>query len=360
MKETLFSGLKVVEFASVLAGPAVGMFFAELGAEVVKIENALTQGDITRRWKVSTEDPNAPISAYFCSVNWGKRHLLLNLSWPEHRVIALQYVESADVVIANFKPTSAQRLGLDAATLRAQNRRLIHAQVHGWPDPQDDRPAFDAVLQAEAGFLHMTGHPETLPAKMPVALIDLLAAHQLKEAILLALWRRERTGEGCEVSVSLFESAIASLANQATNWLMAGYVPERIGTQHPNIAPYGDVYTCADGQMLLLAVGTERQFEHLCRCMHLDHLLTDLAFSTNQARVQNRQALNATLQQVFSRKDRAQWLSTLRAEGVPAAQIRTLPEVFALPEAKALVLEGYTPEGLPVRCVRTAVFRMQP
>ncbi|MCS7035041.1 MAG: CoA transferase [Saprospiraceae bacterium] len=360
MRDALFSGLKVVEFASVLAGPAVGMFFAELGAEVVKIENKTTGGDITRSWKLPCEDPASPISAYFCCVNWGKQHLFLDLRDPADRATALQHVDAADVVIANFKPSSAQRLGLDAATLQARNPRLIYAQISGWADPEDERPAFDVVLQAEAGFLYMTGEPDRPPVKMPVALIDLLAAHQLKEAILVALWQRERTGQGCEVSVSLWESAVASLANQATNWLMAGHAPQRMGAQHPNIAPYGDLYTCADGQQLLLAVGTERQFECLCRGLSAQHLLENPIFQTNAARVRHRRELNEALQAIFSQKNLSNWLETLRACGVPCAQIRDIPAVFAQPEAQALLLEESTPDGHPTLRVRTAVFRMRP
>lgn len=360
MKDALFSDLKVVEFASVLAGPAVGMFFAELGAEVVKIENKTTAGDITRGWKIPGEDPASPISAYFCSVNWGKRHLFLDLNDPNDRSMALQYTDAADVVIVNFKPSSARRLGLDAAALRVRNPRLIYAQISGWADPEDERPAFDVVLQAEAGFLHMTGEPNRPPVKMPVALIDLLAAHQLKEGILVALWQRERTGQGCEVSVSLYESAIASLANQATNWLMAGWAPQRMGTQHPNIAPYGDLYTCADGKQVLLAVGTERQFECLCRCLSALHLLENSDFQTNAARVQHRQALNEALQTIFSKKNLDDWLEILHLSGVPCAQIRDMPAVFAQPEAQALVLEEPAPNGSLTQRVRTAVFRMKP
>lgn len=360
MKSTLFSDLRVVEFASVLAGPAVGMFFAELGAEVVKIENKITGGDVTRGWKLPGEDPASSVSAYFCSVNWGKRHLFLDLNDPNDRSIALQYTDAADVVIVNFRPSSARRLGLDTATLRARNSRLIYAQISGWADPENERPAFDVVLQAEAGFLHMTGEPDRPPVKMPVALIDLLAAHQIKEGILAALWQRERTGRGCEVTVSLYESAIASLANQATNWLMAGWAPQRMGTQHPNIAPYGDLYTCADGKQLLLAVGTERQFKCLCRCLTALHLLENPDFQTNAARVQHRQALNEALQTILFQRNLDDWLAILHPNGVPCARISDMPAVFAQPEAQALVLEELAPDGTPTRRVRTAVFRMKP
>lgn len=358
MQDQFFKKLKVVEFASVLAGPAVGMFFAELGAEVIKIENKATGGDVTRSWKLPAEAPDAPVSAYFCSVNWGKRHLMLDLNDSAGRQTALDLAASADIVISNFKPGSARRLGMDAATLRARNPHLIYAQISAFANPEDESPAFDAVLQAEAGFMYMTGEPGRPPVKMPVALIDILAAHQLKEAILLALLQRERSGLGAFVSVSLMESAIASLANQATNWLMAGHVPQRMGVQHPNIAPYGDIFTCADAQQLLLAVGTDRQFQHLCRCLALDGLPEHPDYQTNRARVQHRAALFEVLQRVFLQKKLDDWLVALKAGQVPAAQIRSMPAVFELPEARAMILEETTPDGTKTRRVRTNAFKI--
>ncbi len=359
MNERFFAGLKIVEFASVLAGPAVGMFFAELGAEVIKIENKTAGGDVTRGWKLPSEDPASPVSAYWASVNWGKNHLLLDLNEAQDLRLALDHALAADVVISNFKPSSARRLGVDAESLRRQNPRLIYAQLHSFADPEDESPAFDVVLQAEAGFLHMTGNPDAPPAKMPVALIDLLAAHQLKEGILLALLHRERSGEGCVVSTSLLESALASLANQATNWLMGGHVPQRMGTRHPNIAPYGDIFTCADGTPLLLAVGTERQFRHLCRVLGLEALADDPDFQNNRARVQHREQLNARLAGVFAARDSDELMAAFKANGVPAARIRDMRAVFDMPEARAMVLEETTAEGIATKRLRTVAFHLR-
>ncbi|MBL7805124.1 MAG: CoA transferase [Saprospiraceae bacterium] len=358
-QEQFFEGLKVVEFASVLAGPAVGMFFAELGAEVIKIENKTAGGDMTRGWKLPGEDPQGQESAYFCSVNWGKKHLFLDLGDPEERQQALQLALEADVVITNFKPSSARRWGLDPASLRAQNTRLIVAQLNAFADPEDESPAFDVVLQAEAGFLYMNGEAGGAPVKMPVALIDLLAAHQLKEAILLALFRRERSGEGAIVSTSLFESAVASLANQAANYLMAGHIPQRLGTQHPNIAPYGDVFTAADDLPVLLAVGTERQFRQLCRVLELDDLPENPDFQTNSARVRHREALNALLALKIARHPAGELLHRLKTMGVPAACIRDMKAVFDLPEARAMVLRDTLPDGRTGQRVRTAAFHFE-
>lgn len=353
-----FQGLKVVEFASVLAGPAVGMFFAELGAEVVKIENKTTGGDVTRSWKQPGEDPNTAISAYWCSVNWGKKHLFLDLADPADQAQAIQLALAADVVISNYKPSSAKRMGVDAASLCAHNQRLIFAQLNSFADPEDESPAFDAVLQAEAGFLYMNGESDRPPVKMPVAMIDTLAAHQLKEGILLGLMNREKTGKGCMVSTSLMESALASLVNQACNYLMNGNIPQRMGTQHPNIAPYGDVYVSNDGFPVLLAVGTERQFRQLCAGLKIENLLQNPDFQTNTARVTNREALNRILAETIGRQTLDDLMAIFKSHGVPAARIRDMRQVFELPTAQNLVLEEVLPDGKKTKRMKSVVFHL--
>ncbi len=351
----IFKDLKVVELASVLAGPAVGLFFAELGATVIKIENKTTGGDVTRSWKVPEEDPETAYSAYYCSVNWGKEIHLLNLQQKEDQELVHALIRDCDVVVSNFKRSSAEKMRMDYEYLKTLNPRLIFGQITSFGG-EDDTPAFDVVLQAEAGFLYMTGEPGRDPVKMPVALIDLLAAHQLKEAILLALLKRQMTGQGSYVSVSLFESAVASLANQATNWLMAGHIPQRLGTQHPNIAPYGDIFTTRDKKQVVLAAGTERQFQKLCEVLDFKYLMTDERFSSNANRVKNRVALIDALQVGFLPFERDKILQRFREAGVPAAGIRNMQEVFEHPLAKKLILEETMPDGRQSRRVRTVVF----
>ena len=358
MQESFFKGLKVVEFAGVLAGPAVGMFFAELGAEVIKIENKTTGGDVTRGWKQASEDPESPISAYWCSVNWGKKHLFLDLFDPEDRQTATTLATAADVVISNFKPSSARKMGFDADTLRRINPRLICAQLNSYADPEDESPAFDAVLQAEAGFLYMNGEADRPPVKLPVALIDVLAAHQLKEGILLALIQLARTGEGSVITCSLLESALASLVNQASNYLMNGHIPQRMGTRHPNIAPYGDTYLCADGQSVLLAVGTERQFVHLCKVLALENLLQNPDFQTNTARVMHRERLNEILENSISKLSLSEAIDKFRSAGVPAARIRDMKSVFELPTANEMILEEKMEDGTLTKRMKTIAFKI--
>ena len=351
-----FSKLKVVELANVLAGPAVGMFFAELGAQVIKVENATTGGDMTRFWKSEKEDADASLSAYFASVNWGKQHVMLNLKDPEGMAEAQNHLRSADVVIANFKPGSAVRMGLDAATLAQENPNLIYAHLTGFGST-DTRTAYDVVLQAETGFMSMNGTRESGPLKMPVALIALLAAHHLKEGILVALLQRQSNGKGAVVEVSLYDAAIASLANQATNWLMAGKVPQGIGSLHPNIAPYGDALHTRDGLQIVMAVGTDGQFNRLCEVLGAPDLARDTRFKTNLQRLGHRQALIEALN-VFSRQfDRDLLLENLLTANVPCGAVRSMDEVFELPNARALVLESDM-EGVATRRVKTAVFRL--
>ncbi len=354
-----FNGLKVVEFASVLAGPAAGMFFSELGATVIKIENSATGGDVTRSWKNPLEAPDAPVSAYWSSINWGKRHVLLDLNNEGDRLTAHMFVSEADIVISNIRPSSARRMGIDSDTLCAKNPRLIFAQLNSYPDPEDERPAYDAILQAEAGFMYMNGEPDRDPVKMPVALIDILAAHQLKEGILLALLKREQTGNGSVVTTSLMESALASLANQASNYLMTGFIPGRMGSRHPNIAPYGDVYTTADGKSVLLAVGSGRQFSSLCACLELYELPEQETYNTNSVRVKNREHLNRHIQKAVELHNLDELMHLFNEHGVPAARIRNMQQVFELPGTDKLILEETTEEGVPTKRVKTVVFNVK-
>lgn len=356
--QQIFKDLKVIELASVLAGPAVGMFFAELGADVIKIENKLTGGDTTRHWKLPQEDKNSPVSAYFHAVNWHKRHIFMDLTQPGDRAHLLDLVKNADIVIANFKPGSAEKLGLDCHSLRQCNPRLIYASISAYGE-DDLRPGFDVAIQAETGWMFMNGEPGGPPVKMPVALMDLLAAHQLKEGILVALFRRERTGLGCEVAVSLFDAGIASLANQATNWLNAGHLPQRMGSQHPNIAPYGEIFFTKDGRSLILATGTEEQFRELCEIIHLPELPEDERFKTNTLRLANRTALNEALAPAFLKMNADEVLDRCHQLQVPVAPIRNLQEVFDLPAARDLILEETHPDGSVSRRVRTVVFEIK-
>ena len=247
---------------------------------------------------------------------------------------------------------------MDYETLKTINPKLIFAKLTAFGE-NDDTPAFDVVLQAEAGFLYMTGEADRAPVKMPVALIDLLAAHQLKEGLLVALLQRERTGKGSFVTASLVESAIASLANQATNWLMGNHIPQRMGTMHPNIAPYGDVFYTSDDKPIVLAVGTERQFANLCDGLHLTKLTKNEQFKTNAARVRNRVALKSILAKAIKKYKRTAILNQLKLKKVPVGSIRNMQEVFELEAAKQMILRETLEDGTVTERVRTVVFEVR-
>ena len=334
----MFNKLKVIELASVLAGPAVGSFFAELGAEVIKVENKLSGGDMTRNWKLSSEDPNARVSAYFSSVNYHKTYLEKDLSKERDQEEIHSLIESADIVIVNFKKDSAKKLKMDYQSLSALNPALIYASIEGFSsDPE--KVAFDMVLQAETGFMSMNGFPDQDPAKLPVAFIDLFAAHQLKEGILIALLNRKEDGKGCHVSVSLEEAALASLANQASNYLMEGKIPQRLGSLHPNIAPYGEVISTRDGKKYVLAVGTDKQFRSLCEVVDSAYLSEDHRFSTNPSRVSNRISLQKLLASLFNKMSSEEFEESCKKRMIPIGEIKDLQQVLESPIAQTMILK---------------------
>lgn len=327
----------VLELASVLAGPSVGQFFAELGATVIKVENPRTQGDVTRRWTLPHETPPDDRSAYFCCCNYGKQSVALDLRTERGQDVLHTLVAKADIVIANYRPGQASTLGADADTLRNLNPALLYGHITGY-GPDNPRPGYDAVIQAESGFMAMNGSADGPPTKMPVALMDMLAAHHLKEALLVGLLRRTQTGQGAYVPVSLMQAAVSGLANQATNYLNTGHVPQRMGSAHPNIAPYGTAYTTADTPVVL-AVGTDRQFAALCEVLGYPALAKEERFATNAARVQHRAALDEALRPRLAKQSADALLSALHQRGVPAGAVRALPDVFSDPHAAAMTLE---------------------
>lgn len=354
----MLNDLLVVETAGVLAGPAVGLFFAELGARVVKIEDPRSGGDVTRQWKLPTEDPAAPVSAYFSSVNHGKEHLFLDLKDPAARAEFDALVAQADVLISNHMDRDAEKLGLQRERLRKLNPALIHGHIRGYAD-DPTRPAFDVVLQAETGYIGMTGTDADHLAKLPVAMIDVLAAHQLKEGLLLALMQRMKTGHGAYVEVALEEAALSGLVNQASNYLMAGHVAQPMGTLHPNIAPYGELFTCADGGRIVLAVGSDRQFAGLCRVLGLETLSNDPAFLDNASRVRNRSRLSECLAAAIAERGMEELLGMLQVASVPAGAVNTLDNVLASPAARRMLL-AETVDGIRTLRLSGNAFRTAP
>lgn len=340
----MFSNLKILELASVLAGPSAGQFFAELGAEVIKVENLKTGGDVTRTWKSAGEETDDR-SAYFCSCNWGKKSIAVDLTTEEGRSIVKKLAARADIIIASYKPGDAEKLGVSYGQLSINNHQLIYGQITGYGS-DNDRVGYDAVIQAESGLMDLNGEKNGLPTKMPVALIDVLAAHQLKEGILIALINRQQTGKGSLVEVSLLQSALSSLANQATNWLVANKLPSRQGSAHPNIAPYGDSFITKDDKRILLAVGSDRQFGDLIQLLQIKDKASPALFSTNVLRVENRYALNQILAEAIMKQNSIPLMHEINRLKIPAGIIQNIQEALSYKEAIDIRVEGGNLKGL--------------
>mmetsp|Transcript_691 Transcript_691/g.1347 ORF Transcript_691/g.1347 Transcript_691/m.1347 type:complete len:424 (+) Transcript_691:22-1293(+) len=331
----LLEGTKVVELASVLAGPSVTQFLAELGATVIKVENPTTKGDVTRTWRLPSE-PVSDVTAYFSCCNMNKSSIAVDVREPKGLKLVQDLACNSDIVIASYKPGDAEKFGLDFATLQARKPSLIYGQItgYGFDDP---RAGYDAIMQAEAGFQCMNGFPHSPPVKMPVAIVDLMAAHQLKEAVLASLLRRERTGEGAFVSVSLLGAAVASLANQGTSWTIAGNIPQRTGSEHPSIVPYGTVFEDKNGNQVIFAVGSDKQFAALCQVLKLSALSSDPRFWRNSDRVEHRADLLIIMREAVAKLDRDSIIEELHRLSVPAGSVNNVRDAFKHPEAKRLI-----------------------
>jgi len=352
----LFEGLKVVECASVLAGPQAGTFFSELGARVIKFENSKTNGDVIRTWHTPAEDKSS-LASYYCAVNYKKEVRLRDLTQPSHHAELLAELADADIFLSNFKHGDAEKLGLQDDFLRAQFPSLIHGKISGF-EFDVERVAFDVVLQAESGFMYMNGQPDSPPTKMPVALIDVLASHQLKEGILCALLEREKGKGGSVVNVSLEKAALASLMNQGSYYLMTGKNPQRMGSLHPNIAPYGEQFQTNDEKMVVLAIGSNDQFRKLCRSLNKEEMANDERFATNAARVEHRTELAAQLQERISTYHFNALELEWKSAQIPYGRIRTMEEVAETACAKASVLSEEI-EGKQTKRFASAAFHLR-
>jgi crotonobetainyl-CoA:carnitine CoA-transferase CaiB-like acyl-CoA transferase len=350
--------LKIIDLSTVLAGPSVGTFFSELGAEVIKIEHP-TNKDITRSWKLPNEDKDAEISAYFSSVNYKKHYQFLDLRQSADHQKLMKLVENADIILMNFKRGDQEKLQITDAALRAVNNRLIIGKISGFGQ-DSDRVAYDLILQAESGIMSMNGTPESGPLKMPIALIDVLAAHHLKEGLLLALLERSMhsTYAGQTITVSLYDAAISSLVNQASNYLMGDHVPQRIGSLHPNIAPYGELFTTKDGVHITFAIGSNRHFQLLCNELGCPELARNDRYATVQARVENRRALQQHLQEKITHRDSHEFINAMHRDLVPCARINDLATVFHEKAAQAMVREEMIAGQLTKR-VSSVAFKLE-
>ncbi|HTO39244.1 MAG TPA: CaiB/BaiF CoA-transferase family protein [Brumimicrobium sp.] len=330
----IFKSLKIIDLSSVLAGPSVGSFFAELGADVLKIENP-NHPDITRFWKLPNEDKDSSVSAYFSSINYKKNYTELNLKDDSDRNQLLKKIEDVDIIIMNFKLGDQEKLKITDDILRTLNPKLIIGKINGF-GTDSDRVAYDLILQAESGIMAMNGTPESGPVKMPIALIDVLAAHHLKEGILIELLARSMDNNyiGRTISVSLYDAAVSSLVNQASNYLMTNHVPQRIGSLHPNIAPYGELFTTSDNKTITFAIGSNTHFEKLCDFIKSPELASNEKFKAVQDRVVNRTELHEILADKLQAYTSEEILTHMHKNHVPCGEVKNLDDVFKTEMAK--------------------------
>ena len=317
--------MKILDFSRVLAGPFATMMLADFGAEVTKVERPGV-GDETRSWGPPYDERGE--ATYFQSVNRNKDSVAIDLGSDEGLAELRRRAGDADVLVENFRPGLMASKGLDYATLRAENPRLVYCSITGFggSGPGAELPGYDLLVQGLAGLMSITGDPDGEPMKVGVALVDVLSGLFATVGILTALRHRDQTGEGQLVEVDLFSALLAAMVNQGSAYTIAGVVPKRLGNQHPSISPY-EVYATGDGE-LVLAVGNDRQFAALCEVIGAADLPADPRFATNSARVENRKPLGAELERHLAARPAAEWSTELLASRVPAGQVNDLGAAF--------------------------------
>ena len=354
------SGITVLEFSRVLAGPWCGMMLADLGAEVIKVEDF--SGDDTRGLGPPFKDG---LSAYFACCNRNKRSIALDLRNPASRPLVEALVRSADVLVENYRTGTAEALGLGYESLAAINPRLVYCSISGYgrDGPGAQRPGYDFVVQAEAGLMSITGPAEGEPSKVGVAVADLATGQNAAIAILAALRERDASGRGQRVEVSLFDTQLGWLANVGSNVLFTGEDAQRYGNAHASIVPY-QAFAAADGRFVL-AVASEKLWRAACRALERPEWAEHPGYRDNASRVRHRDALCADLAGLFATRSKAHWLDLFARAGVPAAPINSVQQALhdPLAQARGLVVElrGVPMVASPLRLSRTPVaYRLPP
>ena len=350
-------GIKVLDLSRVLAGPWCTQLLADLGAEVIKIERP-GSGDDTRHWGPPWfGEGDSRVAAYFLSCNRGKKSAAIDFAHPEGAELVRELAAKADVVVENFKVGGLAKFGLDEASLRGSNPRLIYASITGFGQdgPYAERAGYDFIIQGMGGMMSITGIPDGEPGGGPmrvgVAIVDLFTGMYTAVSILAALYRRERSGEGALIDMALFDTQLAVLANQVSNALVSGKDPPRQGNTHPNIVPY-QPFDAAD-KPLIIAVGNDRQFAKLAEICGRPEWAGDERFATNEARVANRAEMVRLIAERIRQRSAAEWFDRLDEAGIPAGPINTISEALADVQAqhRQMVrnIAGVPVVGSPVR-----------
>jgi len=345
--------LRVVDFSRILAGPFATMMLADLGAAVTKVERP-GSGDDTRSWGPPYDERGE--ATYFQAVNRNKHSVALDLDDRGDLARARELALAADVLVENFRPGVMDRLGLGYEALHAVSPGLIYCSITGFGrGARGELPGYDLLIQAVGGLMSITGEPDGAPQKVGVALVDVLAGLFASVGILAALNHRAQTGEGQRVDVNLLSSLLAALVNQASAFTIAGAVPERLGNEHPSIAPYGPV-SCG-AEQLVLAVGTDQQFASLCEVLGAPELAGDPRFADNSARVGNRSELRIVLEGLLSARPAGEWAAALAAARVPAGTVNDIPSAFRMAEQLGLdpLVRVTREDGSAVRLTRNPI-----
>lgn len=350
-------GVKVLDLSRVLAGPWATQILADFGAEVIKVEIP-GKGDDTRAWGPpflklpdGSDDPRE--SAYYLCCNRNKRSLALDMTHPQGQALIRRLAAEAQVVVENFKLGGLKKYGLDYESLKAINPALVYCSITGFGQtgPYAARPGYDFIAQGMGGFMSVTGEEGGGPLRAGVAMADLSTGNMAAISILVALRHAERTGEGQQIDVSLLDTQIAMMANQASSYLVSGQVPGRMGNRHPTVVPY-TTFACADG-VLIIAIGNDSQFAAFCREMGRAELAEDPRFKLSRDRVTNREAIEGIVAGLVSDQPRDALIERLVALGVPAGPVNTLEDVFADPfvEARQVVHRFRREDGVEIPSV---------
>lgn len=337
MSKGALAHLRVLDLSRVLAGPWAGQLLADMGAEVIKVEKP-GAGDDTRAWGPPfLKDEHGRTtgeSAYYLAANRGKQSVAIDITRPEGQDLVRRLAAKCDVVLENFKVGGLAKYGLDYAALRAVKPDIVYCSITGFGQdgPYAPRAGYDFLVQGMGGLMSLTGEPEGEPMKVGVALTDIFTGMYATIAVLAALAHRDRTGQGQHVDLALLDVQAAVLANQATNYLVGGVVPGRMGNAHPNIVPY-QAFATADGHVIL-AVGNDGQFQRFCAVAGHPEWAQDPRFATNAQRVGHRDELVALIRATLASRPSGQWIAALEAEGVPCGPINDLAQVFAHPQIR--------------------------
>ncbi len=341
--------LRVLDMSRVLAGPFLAQNLADFGADVIKVERP-HHGDESRTFPPYVKDAashDTEDSAYFMSINRGKRSITIDIATPRGQALIKKLAAQSDVLIENYKVGDLKRYGLDYEAIRAVNPRIVYCSITGFGQtgPYRNRPGYDYIFQAMSGLMSLTGGPDELPgggpAKVGLAICDVITGIYSSFAVMTALAEREKSGAGQHIDMSLLDTTIATISHINMNYLIGGIIPKRMGTGHPSIVPY-QMFQAKDGPMVV-AVGNDGQFAKLCGLLGFPELPQDPRFLTNPLRVQHRDALIPQLEAAFAEKTAGEWIQSLTQLGVPCGPLNNIQQVFDDPHVQSRGMQVQIP-----------------